>query len=165
VTPRATVLHRRLPHGAHRRPPFPVDLQPNQGYHEIPLRPLLLTDPKFCSGNFSSAPPPTASSPLSSSPLVGHLSEPLYVKPVPIESLGGRLAPRHHHVQPLAASWPNSAGGAASVKAGNRFPISAHGLKGSMGPGRFLSRMGRVTVKAARSNSAICYFSIRIIQI
>jgi hypothetical protein len=45
----AIVLRRRLPRGAHRQPPSPVNLQPNQESHELSLRPLLLTDPKFCS--------------------------------------------------------------------------------------------------------------------
>jgi hypothetical protein len=46
---------------------IPIDLQPNQEYCELPLHALLLTDPKFRSGSLSSAPPTTASPPLSSS--------------------------------------------------------------------------------------------------
>jgi hypothetical protein len=107
----------------------------------------------------------TASPPLSSSPLVGRLGEPFYIKPVPNESLGARLALRHNLARPLGTDWSDSTGEAALVKGGNRSFVSARGSKASSGPGHFLSRMGRVTVKAARSNSAICYFSIQIIQI
>jgi hypothetical protein len=101
ATPRATVLRRRLAHGAHRRPPSPIDLQPNQEYCELPLCPLPLINPMFHSGSLSSAPPPTASPPLSSSPSVEHLVEPLSIKLVPIESSGARLAPQHHLARPL----------------------------------------------------------------
>jgi hypothetical protein len=79
----------------HRRPPCFDPLQANRPYNELPLRPLLLTDPRFRSDSLSSTLPMTASLPSSSTPSVGHLSEPLYVKLVPIESLGARLAPRH----------------------------------------------------------------------
>jgi hypothetical protein len=48
----------------------------------------------------------------SSSPSVGRLGEPLYVKLVPIKSLGASLAPRHHLARPLTAGWPDSASGA-----------------------------------------------------
>jgi hypothetical protein len=136
VTPGATVLHHHLPHGAHRRPLSPIDLQPSQEYHELPLRPLLLTDPKFRSGSLSSASPTTASPPLSSSPSVGRLGKLVYIKTISIESLGARLAPRHHLARPLVAGWSDSVNGAAPVKGGNRSPVSSHE------PGRFLSRIG-----------------------
>jgi hypothetical protein len=136
VTPGATVLHHCLPHGAHCRPLSPIDLQRSQEYHELPLRPLLLTDPKFRFGSLSSASPMTSSPPLSSSPSVGRLGKPIYIKTISIKSLGARLAPRHHLVRPLAAGWSDSVNGAAPMKGGNRSPVSAHG------PGHFLSRMG-----------------------
>jgi hypothetical protein len=116
--PGATVLRRRLPRRAHHRPLSPIDLRPNQEYCELPLHPLLFTDPKSHSDHLSSAPPTTATPPLSSSPSLGRLGEPLSTKSVPIESLGSRLAPRHHLVRPLAANWLKSVDGATPVKGG-----------------------------------------------
>jgi hypothetical protein len=87
----------------HCRPPQFDLLRANRLYHELPLCPLLLTDPRFRSGSLSSAPTTTASPLPSSSPSVGRLGEPLYVKLVPIESLGARLAPRHYLTRPLTA--------------------------------------------------------------
>jgi hypothetical protein len=130
VTPGATVLHRRLPRGAHRRPPSPSTSSPTKSTASSLFMPC-------CS--------PTQSSALAASHLhrqrpplhhclphrrVGCLGEPLYVKLVPIKSLGARLAPWHHLAWPLAAGWSDLVGGAAPMKGRNRSPVSAHGLKG-----------------------------------
>jgi hypothetical protein len=82
-----------LPRRAHHRPLYPIDLEPKQEYRELPLHPLLLTDPKSHSGHPSSAPPTTASPPSSSSPSVGHLGELLSTQSVSIGSKGSELAP------------------------------------------------------------------------
>jgi hypothetical protein len=55
-------------HGGRRRPPCFDLLRANRPYHELPLHPLLLTDPRFRSGSLSSASPMTAFPPPSSSP-------------------------------------------------------------------------------------------------
>jgi hypothetical protein len=87
--------------GRYRPPCFNL-LRANRPYHELPLYPLLLTDPRIRSDSLSSTPPMIASLSSSSSPSVECLGEPLYVKLVPIESLGARLSPRHHLARPLA---------------------------------------------------------------
>jgi hypothetical protein len=136
----------------------------NRPYHELPLHPLLLTDPRFHSGSLSSAPPTTASPSPSSSPLVGRLGEPLYVKPVPIESLGARLAPRHHLAWPLTTGWSEPAGETAPAKGGIPCFLRPQAERPS-GAGPSPNRLGWATVEAARLHSAIYYFSIRFIQI
>jgi hypothetical protein len=79
----------------------------------------------------------TTSPPPSSSPSVGHLVEPLYVKPVPIESLGARLAPLHHLARPLATGWPESAGEPSAGGEGDDPLFLSAGLKGSGGLDHF----------------------------
>jgi hypothetical protein len=92
----------------HRRQQLSTLLWPNQEYHELPLRPLLLTNPKSNSGHLSSAPPTTASPSSSSSPSVGRLGEPPSTQSVSIGSVGCSLAPRHLLLQPLVAGPPES---------------------------------------------------------
>jgi hypothetical protein len=112
----------RLPCGAHHRPSCPVDLWPKQEYHELPLHPVLLTDPRFCSSSLLSTLSTTASLLSSSSPSVGYIGESLTVNSVPIDSIDARLAPWQHLPRRLTTSWPESAGGAALVEGGN-FPL------------------------------------------
>jgi hypothetical protein len=65
----------------------------------------------------------TVSPPPSSSPSVGHLSEPLYVKQVPIESLVARLASQHHLARPLVAGWLESVDELSTGGEGDRSPV------------------------------------------
>jgi hypothetical protein len=66
---------------------------------------------------------PSSTSPPTPSPLPALLSEPHYVKSVPIESLGAKLAPRHHLARPLTIGWPELAGEPSAGGEVDRSPV------------------------------------------
>jgi hypothetical protein len=85
----------------------------NRLYRNLPHRSPLLLGPRFYSGSRWSAPPLSATSPLTSC-----TDEPLSSEPPPINSLWTKLPPQLLLLCQLTVGWPESASGTASVKGG-----------------------------------------------